>query len=265
MRIAVISPHFSNNGATTLSLLIGFTLADTGKLTCVTHTETIGESFYEYLNFIGYQDKTSTPSQIVKILREGELSKDDVRDYCKQVGDDLEAFTNNAKNFSQTDMNFMIEYIAEQFPHEHVVFDVNDNDLENNKETIKLCDVVVLNITQSVNELKQFVNNKDVYMDLIGDKPLIVVVNKYNSIKGTLKKTANWMGIKKPNNWIVLHENPWIPWATNHGELRMLFRRIKLKDDRVIELHSDLEKIKSTLMRAKAFKDKAKQKKGGRK
>lgn len=262
MRVAVISPHASNNGNTTLAMLIGMEFASTGKLTCITHVKPISNSFYRYLAFKGFNDKTSTPSQIVKILREGGLTGEDARDYCKDVGGGLEAFTNEASNFSQDDMNFMFKYIAKAFPHEHVIFDVDDDSIEQNKAVIKLCDVVVLNVTQSTKELENFKKNKDTYMDMFGNKPIVVVINKYNSIKGSLKDVAKWMGIKKPNGWIVLHENPWITWATNNGKLNELFRNIIRKDARVIELQSDLNKICVTLAKAKSASDK---KGGGRK
>lgn len=250
MRVGVISPHSQHNGVTTLSMLIALSLGDTGKKTCITHINPISFCFYKYLNFLGYQDKTSTPSQIVKILREGELSKDDVSDYCKQVDENVEAFTNNASNFTQEDMDFMIKYMAQDFPHEHVVFDIDSDNMEQIQNTIKYVDVIVLNITQSVNELEQFKEKREEYAKLFEGKQLVVVVNRFNSAKSTLKEAAHWMGIKKPNNWVVLHENPWISWAINHGKLNVLFRQIKAKDKRVIELASDLSKINSTILRA---------------
>ena len=256
MRIAVVSPHCNNNGNTTLAMLIALELASNGKKTCITHAKPISNSFYKYLNFVGYQDKTSTSSQIVKVLREGGLSGDDVRDYCKQINDDLEAFTNDATNFNQDDMDFMVRYIAKSFPHEHIIFDVDDRDLEQNKTIASLCDVVVLNVNQSVAELQEFYKNKEKYMSIFEGRPLIVVINKYNSIKGSIKEVASWMGVKKPNNWLILHENPWISWATNHGQLGQFFRKVKSKDSRVIEIQSDISKICTTLVRAKLFKDK---------
>lgn len=256
MRIAVVSPHCSNNGSTTLAMLIALELSSYGKNACITHAKPISNSFYKYLNFVGYQDKTSTSSQIVKVLREGGLSGDDVRDYCKQITDDLEAFTNDATNFNQDDMDFMVRYIARSFPHEHIIFDVDDRDLEQNKTIASLCDIVVLNITQSVAELQEFYRNKEKYMSVFEGKPLVVVINKYNSIKGSIKETANWMGVRKPNNWLILHDNPWIAWATNHGQLGQFFRKVKSKDSRVIEIQSDISKICTTLVRAKLFKDK---------
>lgn len=262
MRIAVVAPHTSNNGASVLTMLIGMKLASFGKPTCITHIKPTSNSFYTYLNFSGFQDKTSSPSQIVKVLREGSLNNDEARDYCKQITPDLEAFTNNAPNFDQEDMIFMFKYIAKAFPHENVIFDVDNDDPEQVKTVVSLCDVVVLNVTQSVTEMNSFKADKEKYQDMFKGKPLVVVVNKYHSTKGTLAETAKWMGVKKPNNWVVLHDNPWITWATNHGNLNQLYRKIEGKDPRVIELNSDLTKICTTLARAKTAGDK---KGGGRK
>ena len=255
MRIAVISPHAVNNGNTTLSMLIGLEFASTGKLTCLTHAKPVSNSFFQYLNFRGFVDKTTTPSQIVKILKEGSLTGDDARDYCRDIADNLEAFTNTSSNFSQEDMTFMFKYIAKAFPHEHVIFDI-DNDIERNKVIIKLCDVVVINITQSIKELDQFQKQKDVILDMLADKPKVVVVNKYVSTKGNLKEVAKWMGVKKPSNWVVLHENPWITWATNHGKLNSLYKNVLKKDPRVIEIHNDMSRICTAIMKAKTSKDK---------
>lgn len=262
MRIAVVSPHASNNGNTTLAMMIGLEFASQKKLTCITHIMPTSNSFYSYLNFKGYDDKTSTPSQIVKILKEGGLTGEEARDYCKQISEDLEAFTNQASNFDQEDMNFMFKYIAKAFPHEHVIFDVDDDNLDQCKAVIKLCDVVVLNITQSIKELEEFKHNKEKYTEIMQGKPVVVVVNKFNSVCGSLQDTAKWMGVKKPNGWVVLHFNPWVTWATNHGNLNSLFRNIIKKDPRVIELQSDLFKICSNLARAKSTSDK---KRGGHK
>lgn len=262
MRVAVISPHACNNGNTTLAMLIGLEFASQNKLTCLTHIKPTSSSFYKYLSFKSYEDKTSTPSQIVKILKEGGLTGDEARDYCKQITDDLEAFTNQTTNFNQDDMNFMFRYIAKAFPHEHVIFDVDDDNLEQCAAVIKLCDVIVLNLTQSVKELDEFRANKEKYMAVFGSKPMVVVVNQFNSVCGSLQDVAKWMGIKKPNGWVVLHQNPWIRWATNKGKLNSLFNNILKKDPRVMELQSDLFKICSTIARAKATGDK---KRGGHK
>lgn len=255
MRIAVVSPHARNNGNTTLAMLIGLELASQQRLTCITHAKPTSRSFQKYLNFRQFNDKTSTPSQIVKILKNGNLTSDDVRSYCKQVTSDLEAFTNEYDNFDQDDMNFMIRYIAKIFPHENIIFDVDDDNMTQNTEVIKLCDVVVLNITQSLKELDDFKNNKEKYLEMLSGKPTVVVVNKFMSEASNLKETAAWMGMSKPNNFTVVHFNPWITWATNHGKLNTLFRNIENKDPRVIELTSDLKNVCTTIAKAKSSYD----------
>ena len=256
MRIAVISPHTVHNGNTSLAMLIGLEFANTNKLTCITHVMPTSPSFYKYLAFRGFADKTSTPSQIVKILKEGGLTGDEVRDYCRSVSNNLEAFTNESSNFTKDDMIFMYKYIAKLFPHENVIFDVDDSSPDTCKSVIKLCDVVVLNITQSITELDAFKANREEYLDMIQNKPVVTIVNKFHSTAGSLKEVAKWLGVKKPSNWLVLHYNPWIPWATNHGRLNELFRTISKKDSRVIELQSDLVKICTTLAKAKSSNDK---------
>lgn len=262
MRIAVISPHANENGNTVLAMLLAMQLAHTGKMTCLSHISPLSDSFPTYLNFIGFQDKTSTPSQIVKVLKEGGLEKSDVSDYCKKVAENLEAFTNQTSNFTEEDMDYMYNYIISDFPHEHVVLDVDTEDLDKVTEVCQKCDLVVLNLTQNIVELQRFKENREDYSATFKDKPLIVVINRYNSTKSTIKENANWMGIRKPNNWLILHDNPWITWATNHGRLGELFRQIEKKDSRVIELNSDLSRISSAVIRAKASMVK---KSGGRK
>lgn len=261
MRIAVISPYAEHNGKTTVAMLLGLQLSKSARKVCMCHTKPISDSVYQYLGLNSFTDKTSTPSQIVKILREGDVSADSVSDYCKNVTEQFEVFTNNYTNFSRDDMQYMLNYIVESFPHEHVVIDVDNEDMEYNKKIISMCDVVILVVTQDIADAKNFKDEKEDFTKLINGKPILVVVNKYNSTKGTLGELARWMGLRKPNNWLVLHENPWITWATNHGKIETLFRLAHRKDTRVIEINSELSKIGVNLMKAKTLTDK---KKGGR-
>ena len=258
MRICVLSPHTNNNGNSTLSMLIGLQLASQNRLTCITHSKPTSNTFKTYLNFDTFEDKTSTPSQIVRILREGEISGEAVRDYCKSINEYLEVFTNESSNFTQEDMDFMFKYIAKYFPHENGVFDVDSTDINTNRKVIKMCDVVILNITQSKKELSNFKENREEYLKLLyeNNKPIVVVVNMYDSRVCTFKEAANWMGIKRNNNWTVLHYNPYIKWATGHGKLNVLFNNIVRKDSRVIELQSDLNKIVKELLSVRRAKDK---------
>lgn len=255
MRIAVISPHTTKNGNTTLAMLIALELANSSKRkTCIGHTNAVSNSFQTYLDFYGYDDKTSTPSQIVKLIQTGGIMPEDAGDYCKKVNDNLEAFTNTTSNFLQEDMEFMTEYIANKFPHEHIIFDVDSQELEKVEHTVNLCDAVVLCLTQSVVELEVFRNNKERLMGIIGNKPVVVVVNRFNSCIGKISDTAHRMGISKPNNWMVLHENPWIGWATNNGKLSVLNKRMGEKDVRVADIKADIDRICSSISRIKPNK-----------
>lgn len=258
MRIAVISPHTVKTGKTTLSMLLGLELAKTSKKVCMCHTDPISESTFAYLGLSAFADKTSSPSQIVKMLREGDIDKSSCSDYCKQVNNNFEVFTNISTNFTDDDMQYMLNYIVKDFPHEHVIVDMDTNDMKFNKAIIKNCDVVLLCITQGIKEAIEFKAMREEIAKFTEGKPIVTVVNKYNSSKGTLQELARNMGLKKPNGWLVLHENPWIEWGTNHGKLETVFRLLSKKDPRVIELNAELNKIVVTLLRAKSTKDKKK-------
>jgi hypothetical protein len=240
MRIAVLSPYAEHNGKTTVSMLLGLQLSKSAKKVCLCHTKPISASVFQYLSLNNFEDKTSTPSQIVKVLKEGDISADTVSDY---------------------DMQYMLNYIIESFPHEHVIVDIDNEDLEFDEKIIAKCDAVVLVVTQDIADAKHFSDNKEKFVKAINGKPLIVVVNKYNSTKGSLSELAHWMGLKRPNNWLVLHENPWITWATNHGKIETVHRLATKKDPRVIEIGPEISKICVTLMKAKVASTK---KKGGR-
>lgn len=262
MRIAVLSPHTEKNGNTTLAMLLGYEFSSTEKRTCLGHLNTISPSFQRYFNLNKFDDKTSTPSQIVNILKEGDMDNRDIPDYCIQITDSFDIFTNTTSNFDQEDMKFMYKYMANYFPYENVIFDVDTNNLEDTKGIVELCDVVVLNLTQSITEIDCFIENKDKLMEILNLKPMVVVVNKYNSVKAKLTEMAKWFGLKKPNGWLTLHDNPWIGYACNHGQMTQVYRKIKSKDSRVIEIHYELNKIVREIVKAKIAGDKKAHKNG---
>lgn len=251
MRIAVLSPHTRQSGVTALSMLIALEVSQGGKKTCLTHLKSTSKSFFKYFNLVDYDDITSSPSQIVKLLKEGGLDEDGISDYCRKITEDLEVFTNNATNFSEEDMEYMFDYIGNYFPHENIVVDVDSDNPEKIKKAIGLCDIAVMVVTQSVIEAESFLENREEILGILGKTPTITVINKFNSIKGTLNATANWMGIKKPNKWLVMHENPWVAWATNQGKVTQLFKKASEKYIDVVEIESDLKKIHNMLIKYK--------------
>lgn len=251
MKVTVIAPHASHVGRTSLAILVAMELSKGFKKTCVCHTKPISDDMYTYLNFNKFEDKTSSPSQLVKMLREGDVEADSLSDYCKFVTESFEVFTNRSTNFTVEDMEYITEYIINKFPHENIVVDVDNVNSEFNKKIISKCDVVILCITQDVLEAENFYKNREEFSELTKDKPVITVVNKFNSTKSSIKELASWLHIKKPNGWLILHDNPWVAWATNHGELNQLYRVISKKDSRTIGLDNELNKIVAKLVQAK--------------
>lgn len=252
MNIAVVSPHTLNNGTTTLAALLGMELATRGKLVCLAHSSQISESFYSYFNLKAYEDKTNNPTQLVKLIREGAVQPEEVRDYCKSITEQLDLFSNRSKSFTQEDMDYMIEYICGFFPHEFCIFDIDD-DFESraSKHIISGCDLIILNITQSARELQKFADNREGILKVFGDKPIMVVVNRFAAVAGTIKDAARMMGIKKPNNWFTLRYNPWIAWGTNTGNVVQVYNKAKSKDIRVVEIDSDLTKVGTAILKMK--------------
>lgn len=256
MNIAVISPQLHNSGNTTLSILIALELASRGKKICLSHADKESSSFYSYFNMVNYEDRTSTPSQVVKLIREGELKPSDISDYCKNVAPNLEVFANNSKAFSLDDMEVMVEYMHKSFPHDYIVFDVDVGvyDVYSNKlskKVVEYSDAVVINLTQSIKQLETFLDRKDKIMNAIGNRPVVVVINKFCEIQSTVKEVAGWMGIKRPNNWLVLRYNPWLAWGTNHGKIIQVFNAMKKGDERLLDIASDVVKIGDAIVKIK--------------
>lgn len=257
MNIAVISPQLHNSGNTTLAILTALELANRGKKVCLSHANKESSSFYSYFNMVSYEDRTTTPSQVVKLIREGGLTPSEISDYCKNVAPNLEVFANNSKAFSSDDMAVMVEYMRKSFPHDFIVFDVDVGvyDLYSNelsKKVVTYSDAIIINLTQSIKQLETFLSRKDKIMEAIGDRPVVVVVNKFCEIQSTVKEVASWMGVKKPNNWLVLRYNPWLAWGTNHGKIISVYESMKKGDERVLDIAADVAKIGDAIVKIKS-------------
>ncbi len=260
MNIAIVSPQAHNTGTTTLAILTALELASKGKRVCITHANSESASFYDYFDLQQFEDRTTSPSQIVKLLRDGAISSEEISDYCKKVTDKLEVFSNNSKGFTPADMRFVLNKIGDKFPHDYIIYDVDvgaydmPNDSISN-DIIKLADIIVVNITQSIQQLREFSERRVQITELFKDKPVLLVINKYCEVQSTVKEVATWLGIRNPNKWMVLRNNPWISWGTNHGKIVSVFNQMKKKDIRVIDIASDIETIASSILQIKMKKN----------
>lgn len=257
MNIAVISPHYSNNGNTTVASLIAMELSTRGKKVCLTHTSTKSPSIMRYFGLDDVeQDKTANPSRLVKMLQEQLLKQEEISDYCRCITPLVEVFSANDSKFKHEDMMYALKYITTSFPHEYIVFDVDDKDLDSeaNRLVIGKSDFVIIVLTQSIMECRAFKRNIKSIEKVLGNKPMCVVVNHYNSIIGKPADVAYEIGsksIKKKSSWLYIRENPYIVKYSNKGAIQELHREMKSEDFRVIDIYNDVRNIVNRIMKFK--------------
>ena len=264
MIISVMSPHTQDNGTTTVSMLAALGLGSMKKRVLLTHTSSYSETFYNYLGLHQFEDKTSTPTQMVKLLREGAIQSEAIADYCKNVAENVYVFTNNKSNFSEEDMLTLSEYLVEHSDFDYLIYDFNDFESDNAKFILKNSDVIILNFTQSYKELDDFKRDSVKYSKMFAGKKLILVCNKFNSLISKDSDIPKRLGLKAP--CYVMHYNPWLVYASNSGQLLQLYRNIRAKNSKVIELNNDINRLASviTKVRIASIKQRQAEKKAAR-
>ena len=257
MNIAVISPASANCGTTTIASFIALELGARGKKTCLTHTSPKSSSMLGYFGFDeDDEDKTANPSRMVRMLKEGILKREEISEYCRPVNNTTEIYSANDANFNHEDMNYALEYIVNTFPHDFVVFDIDNKDFDNDNVKLVLgkCDFVILVIEQSLYELNHF---KDCYKKIeryIKGKPQMMVVNRYNPVIGKVNDFADALGIKnikKTSSWLYLRYNPYITKYEINGKIQSLHTAMRTNDSRIIEISSDVKNIVNRIMKFK--------------
>ena len=167
MVISVISPHCGGNGNTITALFTALGLGNMKKKVLLTHTDSVSNSLYAYLGLQQFEDKTSTPTQMVKLLREGAIQSEAIPDYCKNVADNVYVFTNNKSNFGGEDMLTFSEYLVDHSDFEYIIYDFNSVESETAKYILGKSELVILNFTQSYSELDDFNKNSDLEFDVL--------------------------------------------------------------------------------------------------
>lgn len=257
MVISVISPHCGGNGNTVTALFAALGLGSMKKKVLLTHTDSVSNSLYSYLGLHQFEDKTSTPTQMVKLLREGAIQSEDIPDYCKNVSDNVYVFTNNKSNFSAEDMHSLSQYLVRFSDFEYLIYDFNNTESETAKYILSKSDLVILNFTQSYSELDDFKKNSSKYIKMFKGKKLILVCNKYSQIAGKDKDVPKRLGVKAPCN--VIHYNPWVIYGCNNGQLLTIYKNIRAKNVKVVELNNDINRLASTISKIRINALKAKQ------
>lgn len=256
MNIAVISPHYNHTGVTTVAALIGLELSHRGNNVCLTHSLPKSEALYKYFNLAILEDKTVNPARLVKMIKEGALKPDEVRDYCRSINTKLDLFSANDDNFTQEDMNLALECITQSFPHDYIVYDIDNSEIDSpgNRVILSNADVIIIVLNQNIIELQKFKEKKEKILNSLGRVPQLVVINKFCEVQGSLKETAHFMGVKAPKNWSVIRYNPWIGYGTNYGKLKIVFESMSVGDYRVADIASDVKAIVNLILKVKVAK-----------
>lgn len=251
MIISVLSPHAYNSGNTVTSILTGLGLSELKRRIFLSHLSPQSPAMERYLGVTSFEDKTSTPSQLVKLMREGAIKAEDIGDYCKQVNDFLDVFTNTATNFSSQDMSTLVDYlVTSETPYEYLVFDVDvSTDTDSAQLVIRKSDIVILNLTQSFVELDRFKEERENILKLCKGKKVIMVCSMFDAKVGKSKEIIKYLGEK--TSIFPIRFNTWVRWGCNNGKLPYMFLQGKTKDPDVIEIFRDSIALTSAISKAK--------------
>lgn len=253
MNIAVISPHASGSGVTTVACLLAQELASRNRTVCVTHAAASSDTLYPYLGLSGVNDMGTKMAQMLALVRAGAVKESDVANYCTTVSPRLQAFSLDTKEQGEEDSLDMMRFILTRFTHDFVVVDSDIPELSHpvNQEIIKYSDCVVYVLTQRTRDAKKFRASSQMILNRIGDVPLVVVVNQYCDITCSIKELAAKIGTKNPGRWMTIRYNPWIPYGTENGVLPFLRSEMEKKDYRVVDILADTRELADAVLRVR--------------
>ena len=259
MKISIISPHSSNNGNTVTAILLALCLTELKRKVLLTHVRPQSSTMEGYLGFEAYEDKTSTPTQLVKLMREKAIAPENIGDYSKNLEDYLDVFANSNKNFSKGDMETLLRFIVESdTKYEYTLFDIDsDNETFDEEFVVRNSDIIIFNINNRMNEINRINDMRKRIGKAFKGKKIIVVCSNYSTASGKLKDLSKELGM---NTTIYpIRHNPWVEWACNRGKLEYLFLQGKTKDKDVLEVYRDVMTIVSAVTKAKAQINKEKE------
>lgn len=250
MIISVVSPHSGNTGTTTTALLLAHGLADLKRKVFLTHISPSSPSIGLYLGLHDYEDKTSTPTQLVKLLREGAVQAEDVSDYCQNVDDFLDVFVNTKSNFSPKDMSTLHDFLMDSIHYEYTVFDIDSSvTTEEARNVIKRSELVILNVGDGYADLDKFVAKRDDILKMCAGKSVLLVCSDYDPRGGSTKDITKRLDMQTTCH--VMRSNVWIKYLSNRGNLSKVFTEGKKKDGDVVDVYKDAYSLASSVAKAK--------------
>lgn len=250
MIISVVSPHNSNTGTTTTSLLLAHGLADLKRKVFLTHISPASPSMGLYLGLHDFEDKTSTPTQLVKLLREGAVRAEEVSDYCQNVDDFLDVFVNTKDNFSTKDMSTLHDFLMDSEHYEYTLFDIDvDANSDEAKNVLRRSSIIILNVGDGFADLDKFLKRKDEILRMCAGKSVMLVCSNYDRRGTTTKEITSRLDMKTTCH--VIRSNVWIKYLSNRGKLSKVYLEGKKKDGDVIDTYKDAYSLATSVAKAK--------------
>ena len=183
MRVGVISPVSHGSGASCVSLLIALRLAQGTDRVCLTHIDP-NDTFLRDASGVGDSvDRSTTPSMIINTFKNTVLSEQEYTQYCAAVTRDVDLFTCTRAGdavCSIEDSRFLAKYVAESFPHKHVVIDADDHCDESIREVIDCCDALVFVARVAKGEIQNLRQKIEEYKNdgILSGKRIALVFNR---------------------------------------------------------------------------------------
>lgn len=245
MIISVTSPVHGQAGNTTAALLISLLLSrEHGKSVCLTHLSAQSSAFFTYLGLEELRDITSSPSQLVKLVREGEIAPAEMVDYCMKVNDRLDIFSNNSKSFSDEDMETSARFITEKMPHDFIILDIDINTAQPLAQfALERSDLVIVTMTQMANVFERY---REVFgANFAHGHKAVYYCNHFTGEAGSISAFARRLGVK-PRDCCQMHHSETLIRLSNTGRLRELPELAKTLP--LPDVEADLRRIEGVVL-----------------
>lgn len=278
--VGVIAPYAGGKGVgvTTIASLVSLGLGDLSKKVLLGHTEAVTQDYYTYLGLPEFADKTAESKQLVKLIGIGGMQPSEVKTYCREIGPNVDLFTNNRPDYTEEEMYEYVKYVVGVGGYDVYMFDIGDIEQEAAKEVVRQADVLIYPVEQNIKSLGNLKARMEGIRRLSKGKRIIYVVNKYEANAGTLKGVIKYLGINadllsrlrgeggvQVGSTMVcqtLHYSTWIRRAENKGQLCQLYRNTKRGELRQIgkEIKSIVTAVCKAEIQVRKQKQKQKQK-----
>ena len=257
MNIAVIQPQGHGSGTTTIAALLASELGSRNAQVCLAATKPVSDALYQYYNVQEEKAKQNVGTELVSLIKFGGIKKEKVRDYCRNVEENLDLFVLNTPYqkgiLEEDDMVQTLEFLGTNSPYDYVVYDVDEKHLERQtvKTILSVADACILVLTQDACDVKSFMKQKQAFIKDTRGIPTVVVVNRYSTLLGDIKGLAQSMGVKNTKNWCTVHDNIYVRYCGNRGEYPVLSKKIRENAADVVELNHDVSVITQNIMEIK--------------